>query len=115
VSDEEIVFEPMPGKIVCELLSSELETGAGLILLRDPNSSRIAKVIAVYEPFNYHTDRPDDLTEPFVGVGDLVIFGKNNGTEITVTLDGVRKSALVLTEKEIMTKVRVRRKDAQDQ
>lgn len=102
-----IVFEPMPGKIVCETLADQMQTDAGLILLRDPNTSKIAKVIAIYEPFNYHTDRPDDITEPYVAVGDYVIFGRHSGTEITVTLDGVRKQAIVLKEQEILTKVRM--------
>lgn len=108
-----IVFEPMPGKIVVEKLDDQMETAGGLILLRDPNTSKIAKVIAIYEPFQLHLDKPDtELTEAYVNVGDLVVFGKHNGVEITVTLDGVRKQAIVLKETEILTKVRL---DAQDE
>lgn len=100
-----IVFEPLPGKVVCETLDNQMKTGGGIILLRDPNNSRIARVIAAYVPFRYPEE--EDFTEPFVKVGDYVIFGKHSGTEITVSIDGERRQAIVLKENEILTKIRV--------
>jgi len=108
-----IIFDPLPGKVVCELLANQLETGAGIILLRDPGTSRIAKVIAAYEPFRYPEE--EEVTEPAVKKGDYVIFGKHSGTEITVSFDGHRKQAIVLKETEILTKVRVSSPTSQEE
>jgi co-chaperonin GroES (HSP10) len=98
----EVVYEPMPGKIVAKLRVEEQRSG--LILLSDPANSRVAEVVAVYEPFQYHLDNPDaPMTEAYVKVGDLVIFGRHNGVEITVGRDRL----MVLKETEILTKIRV--------
>jgi co-chaperonin GroES (HSP10) len=99
--NEIVLYKPMPGKIVAKLRVEEQRSG--LILLSDPANSRIAEVIAVYEPFNLHLDQPDQMTEAYVQVGDLVIFGRHNGVEVSVGRDRV----VVLKESEILTKIEV--------
>jgi co-chaperonin GroES (HSP10) len=101
VSNQKVIFEPMPGKIVAKVRTTEQQSG--LILLSDPAHSRIAEVVAVYEPFSLHLDKPDEMTEAYVSVGDLVIFGRHNGTEVSVGRDKV----IVLKESEILTKIRM--------
>jgi co-chaperonin GroES (HSP10) len=96
-----VFYRPMPGKIVAKLRVQEQRSG--LILLSDPANSRIAEVIAVYEPFNLHLDRPDEMTEAYVQVGDLVIFGRHSGVEVSVGKDRV----VVLKESEILTKIEI--------
>lgn len=98
----EVVWEPMPGKIVVEVDKNEITRG-GLILLRDPTNSRIGRVKAIYEPFNLHLDKPDEMTEAYVKVGDIVVFGRHSGVEVTVE----RTTVIILKEAELLTKVRV--------
>jgi co-chaperonin GroES (HSP10) len=98
---ELVLYKPMPGKIVVKVRTEE--TRSGLILLSDPANSRIAEVVAIYEPFNLHLDQPDQMTEAYVQVGDLVIFGRHNGIEISVG----RERVVVLKEAEILTKIEV--------
>lgn len=103
-----LVLEPMPGKIAVRVDKNEMETDAGLILLRDPHNSRIGEVVAIYEPFQLHLDKPDeDLTEAYVKVGDMVVFGKHNGVEVQLNVGGIRSSCIILKESEILTKVKV--------
>jgi co-chaperonin GroES (HSP10) len=99
--ETKVIFDPMPGKIVAKVRTTEQQSG--IILLSDPRFSRIAEVVAVYEPFNLHIDRPDEMTEAYVKVGDLVIFGQHSGTEVSVGRDKV----IVLKESEILTKIRM--------
>lgn len=92
-----IKFRPMPGKIVVKIKTAD-KSPAGIILLSETEYSRIGEVVAIYEPFNYHVDRPEDMTEPYVKVGDLVLFGRNNGVMVNVE----RERVIVLKESEIL-------------
>lgn len=104
----EIAFRPMPGKIAVRVDKDTLLTESGLFLLRDPNSSRVGEVIAIYDPFKLDVDDLE-MTEPYVNVGDIVVFGKHNGVEVMVQIDGKRASCIILKETEILTKVELKK------
>jgi co-chaperonin GroES (HSP10) len=109
-SDEKLlpVFEPMPGKIVAQVVGERGVYGTGLIVkpstVRNPRTTAI--VIAIYEPFLL--DQKDDReTEAFVKVGDTIIFGMHSGIEIEYGAEKV----IILREQEILTKVKLRNPD----
>lgn len=100
----DIAFRPMPGKIAVRVDKDTLLTSGGLFLLRDPNNSRVGEVVAIYDPFKLDVD-DEEMTEPYVSVGDIVVFGKHNGVEVMVQIGGNRASCIILKETEILTKV----------
>lgn len=94
-------FKPMPGKIVVEVIGDKEKLGSGILFapptLHNPRTT--GRVIAVYEPFTFGSDSQE--SEPFVQVGDIVLFGKFSGTEIELD----RKKWIVLKEADILTKL----------
>jgi chaperonin GroES len=95
-------FEPLPGKIIlkAETKATQYLTNSGLFLLQhNSDSSNLAEVIAVYEPF---IDPEDGLeTEANIKVGDLVLYGKHSGVRLQVG----RETYIALRESECITKV----------
>jgi co-chaperonin GroES (HSP10) len=100
---EDIIFEPMPGKVVAEVIGDDEFFDDSRLLIR-PQTIKIprttARVIAIYEPFLLD----DGVTEskPYVAVGDLIIFGVMSGTSIKLG----NKQCVVIRETEILTKFR---------
>ena len=99
---EGVIWEPMPGNIVVEVIGDTERVGSLGIIFAPANREvprTTGKVIAIYEPF-----LNDDNTEsaPYVAVGDIVIFGRFTGTEISYD----RKKVVVLKEADILTKVK---------
>lgn len=99
---KKVIFEPMPGKIAVRTSNMEEYERNGIILLSNPMNETLGEVIAIYEPFNLNPD-DSEMTEAYVKVGDLVVFGRHSGAKVTVE----RQSCVILREAEILTKVRI--------
>ena len=100
-SSKQVVWKPMPGKIVVKVLGDTERSASGLLFL--PATREIPRttgeVIAIYEPFTFGTGEDAEYSTPFVKVGDVVIFGRFTGTEITFRDEKV----IVLKEQDILT------------
>jgi len=91
----------MPGKVVVEVLPTKERTAGKIILVSSAREeSNMAKVIAVPE------DAVVDgtLMQPFVDVGDIVLFGKYSGTSVSSGDPNERdKKFIILREVDILT------------
>jgi co-chaperonin GroES (HSP10) len=95
-------FKPMPGKIVVKTVGeSEFLDRSKLIFApaTRANPRTTGVIIAVYEAFTIG----EVETEPFLKVGDKVIFGMHSGIEIEYG----REKVVILREQEILTIVEV--------
>ena len=100
-SIKQVVWKPMPGKIVVKVLGETDRSASGLLFL-PPNRDvprTTGEVIAIYEPFTLDSGEDAEYSTPFVKVGDVVIFGRFTGTEITFRDEKV----IVLKEADILT------------
>jgi co-chaperonin GroES (HSP10) len=103
-----VLLDPFPGKIAVRVWSTRL-TDAGIILLKDPANSRVGTVVAVYDPYIF-SDSDGKEVEPFVQVGDHVVFGRHSGVEVTIE----RETFIILKESEGLTKLRFVEEEEQD-
>ncbi|WP_417262576.1 co-chaperone GroES [Celeribacter sp.] len=91
-----MAFKPLHDRVVVERVESEEKTKGGLII---PDSAKEkpaeGKVVAVGEGARKDSG---ELIAPSVKEGDIVLFGKWSGTEITV--DG--KELLIMKESDIL-------------
>lgn len=100
--EKELKLEAMRGKIVVERL---VEEKIGMLYLPQSAASRsvLGRVVSVYDSFrDPHT--AEDV-EPFIQIGDAVIFGQNAGVEIDMRVGTLRKKFMVLREAEVLCKV----------
>jgi co-chaperonin GroES (HSP10) len=98
----DVIFEPMPGKVVAEVIGDDEYLDEKKLLLR-PQTMKIprttAKVIAIYEPFLLDNGQE---SKPYVEVGDIIIFGVMSGTSIKMG----ERMVVVIRETEILTKIK---------
>lgn len=93
----DVNLEPMPGKVIIRLDTSDRQVG-GLWLMRSARQS-IGQIVAIYDEF----DDPDTdaHVEPFLRLEDWVIFGQHSGVEV----DFNREKYIILREAEILCRV----------
>lgn len=92
----DVVFDPMPGKIVVRLLE-ETEYSEHIIVPAKYQTVRVlGQVMAVGR------DEPDGDTFYPLAVGDTVAFNSTAGIQLTID----REQVLILRVTEILTKVR---------
>lgn len=93
----DVNLEPMPGKVIVRLDTSDKQVG-GLWLMRSARQS-IGQIVAVYDDF----DDPDTDAHvaPFLQLEDWVIFGQHSGVEV----DFNREKYIILRESEILCRV----------
>ena len=92
-------WKPMPGKVVVEILPPKERTGGKIILLETTREeSNMGTVIAVPE------DAVVDgtLMQPFVAVGDIIVFGKYAGTSV-VNGENRDQKLVIMREVDILT------------
>ena len=93
------VIKPLDDRIVVLRTEPEVQTTGGIFLPENAKEKpQQAKVLAV-GPGKQLDD--GSRAKPDVAVGDLILFGKYSGTEITV--DGVE--VIILRESDILAKV----------
>lgn len=99
-----VTWEPMPGKVVCKVVGERETYGRTGLIVRPPTAAQprtTAEVVAVYDPFVDYGDTEE--TKSYVEVGDIVVFGKHSGVEVTYG----DQTVIVLREQEILTKVKL--------
>lgn len=99
--------KPSLGRVVVELMPEEERTSQGLYILtpKDQNN-HAAKVVAVCDGYASAAD-DDDLSPsgPNFKVGDMVIFGKWSGIEVTLGRGLSAQKALILNESDILGRI----------
>lgn len=104
MDQNKIEWQPMPGKVIVKKIEDDRETfRKGGVILRPATAQQprtTGYIIAVFEPF-IETD--GEQYDPVCKVGDLVIFGKHGGIEISYGDETV----VCLRETEILTRVKV--------
>lgn len=91
-------LEPMPGKIVVKPDSSDKQVG-GIWLIRNARQT-LGQIMAIYQEFS-DPDTGSDV-EPFLKVGDWVIFGNHSGVEVTINRD----KYIVMNEREVLCRIK---------
>lgn len=91
----------MRGKIVVERIRDD-RVGSLYLPQTARDRSTLGRVVSVYDPFYDPTTLED--VEPFIQVGDVVIFGGTAGVEIQIN-DRNRQTYVVLREAEVLCKV----------
>lgn len=89
-------IKPTPGRLAVRPVAKSDRTRGGLWIpnITQSNRSVTGEVVAISESV---LDGEDKL-EPLFKVGDVVLFGQYNGSEITVG----REKVIILLEKDIM-------------
>jgi chaperonin GroES len=85
--------KPSVGRIAVELVKSEEIMSGGIILLSGGTITTCGKVIELCDEY----DGPDGAG-PMFTLGDMVVFGKYSGSEITVG----RTKVVVMNERDIL-------------
>ncbi|MCR4291772.1 MAG: co-chaperone GroES [Candidatus Kuenenia sp.] len=92
-------IKPLDDRVVVQPMEAEEKTKGGIVLPETAKEKPIkGKIIAVGEGKLLENGKRADL---LVKVGDLVLYGKYAGTEVTV--DG--KEYLIMRESDILAKV----------
>jgi chaperonin GroES len=93
------LIHPTPGRIMVKVREADEKSAAGLILTpaRSIQEQRPTQGEVVAVPPEGSIE-DGDLTEPMFKVGDIVIFGKFSGTELTCD----RQKFIILNEKDVL-------------
>jgi len=92
-------IKPLDDRVVIEPMEAEQKTKGGIVLPETAKEKPIkGKIIAVGEGKLLENGKRAEL---LVKIGDLVLYGKYAGTEVTV--DG--KEYLIMRESDILAKV----------
>ena len=111
---QQIEFKPMPGKVVVEVIGDSEFLGTSKLIIAPASSENprtTGRVIAIYEPFMIG-DNLDIESSPYVNKGDIIIFGRFTGTDITMGRE--RKKVIVLKETDILCVVKITEGDEAD-
>jgi chaperonin GroES len=96
-----VVLKPLEDRIVVQPLEAETTTASGLVI---PDTAKEkpqqGEVLAVGP--GRRSDTTGELIPMDVKVGDLVVYSKYGGTEITVDAEDL----LILTSRDVLAKVK---------
>ena len=99
---EELIWEPMPGKVVIAIQGiDEKQVGHIILMGKKAEEMNVGTVVAV--PADAVVD--GQQIAPYVQVGQRVVFGKYAGTELSVSNDRTTRY-VVMREVDILTIVR---------
>lgn len=94
-------IKPTLGRIAVKLMHTEDVSAGGIILpMGRQEITTVGTVTAVAEPYRSGSDDDDELapTGPMHKVGDVVLFGKFSGSEVTIGRD----KHIVLRESDVL-------------
>lgn len=95
--------KPALGRIVVEPVETEERAAFGIILPYGKEvSTNCGRVVEVCEPYASASDDTDGGSGPLFKLGDIVVFGKYTGSDITVGRRGATRKLIVMNESAVL-------------